>query len=230
MHDWKLKMQKAVQHFAEQLRGIRSGTISIGLIQTIRVDCQGKLVTLNRLGAVKGQGDRILITPFDRVNVPAIVRALGDSRLSAYALNPTTVSVSIPPLSVEQRAETARHVKKLGEEAKIAVRAIRQEVRKYIDASGRGSLAQSRKQPIMLWSRSRNWSRRRSASSIDEASGSFPATLLQSAFEQVYVEGRYWRRIRYGQKCTARRLPNDQDWADERITSFRRARPDLFPQ
>jgi ribosome recycling factor len=139
MRDWKPKMQRVAEHFAEQLRGIRSGTISIGLIQTIRVDCQGKLVPINRLGTVRGQGDRILITPFDRASVPAIVKTLGDSRLSAYALNPTTVCVSIPPQSVEQRAETARHVKKLGEEAKVAVRAIRQEARKQIDASGRGS-------------------------------------------------------------------------------------------
>ena len=42
-------------------------------------------------------------------------------------------------LSVEQREETARHVKKLGEEAKIAVRTIRQQARKQIEASGRGS-------------------------------------------------------------------------------------------
>ena len=38
MHDWKPKMQKVASHFAEQIRSIRSGTISVGLIQTIRVD------------------------------------------------------------------------------------------------------------------------------------------------------------------------------------------------
>jgi ribosome recycling factor len=139
MRDWKPKMERVTTHLAEQLRGIRSGTVSVGMIQTIRVDCQGKMVPINRLGTVKGQGDRILISPFDRANVSAIVKAMGDSRLSAYALNPTTVCVSIPPLSVEQRAETARHVKKLGEEAKITVRTIRQEARKQIDSSGRGS-------------------------------------------------------------------------------------------
>jgi ribosome recycling factor len=133
-------MQKVVRHFADQLRGIRSGTISIGMIQTIRVDFQGHSVPINRLGVVKSQGDRILITPFDRASVPLIVRALGESRLSAYALNPTTVSVSVPPLSVEQRAETIRHVKKLGEDAKIAVRNVRQQARKQIEVSGRGSL------------------------------------------------------------------------------------------
>jgi ribosome recycling factor len=140
MHDWKPKMQKVARHFAEQVRGIRSGTISIALIQTIRVDCQGHSVPINRLGAVKSQGDRILITPFDRANVSSIVRSLTESRLSAYALNPTTVCVSIPTLSVEQREETARHVKKLGEEAKIAIRSIRQQARKQIEVSGRGSL------------------------------------------------------------------------------------------
>jgi ribosome recycling factor len=139
MHDWKPKMRKVVQHFTEQVRGIRSGTISISLIQTIRVDCQGNSVPISRLGTVKTQGDRILITPFDRANVPSIVKALSESRLSAYALNPATVCVSVPTQSLEQRAETARHVKKLGEDAKIAIRSIRQQARKQIEASGRGS-------------------------------------------------------------------------------------------
>ncbi len=42
-------------------------------------------------------------------------------------------------MSGEQRQEIARHVKKLGEEAKVAIRAIRQQTRKQIEASGRGS-------------------------------------------------------------------------------------------
>jgi ribosome recycling factor len=139
MNDWQPRMERMVRHFADQLRGIRTGTISIGLIETVRVACQGNLVAINRLGAVKSQGDRILIAPFDRANVPAMVKALNESRLSAYALNPTTVSVSVPPMSVEQRQEIARYVKKLGEEAKVAIRAIRQQARKQIESSGRGS-------------------------------------------------------------------------------------------
>jgi ribosome recycling factor len=136
----KPRMDRAVQHFAEQLRGIRSGTISIGLIDTVRVAVQGNLVPINRLGTARMQGDRILIAPFDAGQVPAIVKSLNDARLSAYALNPTTVSVSVPPMSVEQRQEIARHVKKLGEEAKVGIRAIRQQTRKQIESSGRGSL------------------------------------------------------------------------------------------
>jgi ribosome recycling factor len=140
MYDWKPRMQKIARHFAEQLHGIRSGAVDRGVIQTVRVDLQGNAVPISRLGAIKMQGNRILIQPFDRATVSAIVKALCESRMSAYAVNPTTVCVSVPTMSVEQRDDIVRHVKKLGEEAKVAVRAIRQQVRKQIEASGRGSL------------------------------------------------------------------------------------------
>jgi ribosome recycling factor len=139
MNDWKFSMRKTVQHFADQLRVIRTGTISAGLVQSVRVTCQGNPIAVGRLGAIKSQGDRILVEPFDRAIVTSIVKALNDARLSAYAVNPTTVAVSVPPISLEQRAEIARHVKKLGEDTKVAVRAIRQQARKWIEATGRGS-------------------------------------------------------------------------------------------
>jgi ribosome recycling factor len=139
MNDWKRRMQQTVSHLAEQLVGIRTGTISLGFMETVRADCHGNSVPIRRLGVIKQQGDRILVTPFDKADVPAVVKALGEARLNAYALNPATLSVSVPPISVEQRGEIARHVKKLGEEAKMAIRAIRQEARKQIEVSGRGS-------------------------------------------------------------------------------------------
>src|SRR5262245_52704929 len=59
----KPRMDKAVEQFAEQLHGIRSGTVSIGLIEAVRVPVQGNLVPINRLGNARMQGDRILIAP-----------------------------------------------------------------------------------------------------------------------------------------------------------------------
>jgi hypothetical protein len=53
---------------------------------------------------------------------------------------------------------------------------------------------------------------------------------LQAALEQVYVEGRYVRRIRYEHPCDPPLSPEDQAWADERMGAFRSARPDLFPR
>ena len=140
MSDWKPRMQKIARQLAEQLQGIRSGTVDRGVVETFRVEVNGKSVPIRGLGVIKTQGDRILVQPFDRAAVPAIIKALNESRMSGYALDPTTVCVSVPAMSVEQRNEIIRHVTKLGEEAKIAVRAIRQQARKQIDASGRGSI------------------------------------------------------------------------------------------
>jgi hypothetical protein len=53
---------------------------------------------------------------------------------------------------------------------------------------------------------------------------------LQAALEQVYVEGRYARRIRYDDPCDPALAAEDQAWATDRIAAFRAARPDLFPR
>ena len=106
MNDWKPRMQKTVRHLAEQLAGIRTGTITMGFIETVRLDCQGSSAPIRHIGVIKQQGVRILVTPFDKADVPAVVRSLTEARLNAYALNPATVSVSVPPVSREQRGES----------------------------------------------------------------------------------------------------------------------------
>ena len=82
MYDWKPRMQQAARHLAEQLRGIRTGTVDRGVLQTISVDWHGDSVPINRLAVIKTQGDRFLLLPFDRSSVPAVVKALGNSCLS----------------------------------------------------------------------------------------------------------------------------------------------------
>jgi ribosome recycling factor len=139
MYDWKIRMEKTVRHLAEQLGGIRPETLSIGFLETFRVPVQGNPLTLKRLAVITRQGQRIVITPFDPATVGAVVKALTEARLNAYALNPKSVCVSVPPMSGEERTAMARHVKKLGEEARVAVRAVRQDARKQIAARGRGS-------------------------------------------------------------------------------------------
>jgi ribosome recycling factor len=139
MNDWKPRMDKAVHHLAEQLAGIRAGTLSVGFIETFRASLHGNSVAIGRMASVTSRGDRIVITPFDPSHVPAVVKALSEAKMNAYALDPRTVCVSVPPVSGEQRADLAKHVKRLGEEAKVVIRSIRQDARKQIAARGRGS-------------------------------------------------------------------------------------------
>jgi ribosome recycling factor len=137
MGDWESRMNKPVRSLAEQLRGIRAGTLSPGFIETFRVPVHGSPAPIGHVASIAMQQGRIVITPFDRSLVPAIVKALTDARQNAYALDPARVCVSIPPISGEQRAEIGRHVKKLGEDARVAVRSTRQDIRKQMAALGR---------------------------------------------------------------------------------------------
>jgi ribosome recycling factor len=139
MSDWSAKMHKTVRHLADQLSGMRPGALSVGFVETFRVALHGSPMPLRHVASVAREADRIIVRPFDAAHVPSIVKSLTESKLNAYAQDPTTVCVTIPPMSGEQRADMARHVKKLGEEAKIAIRAIRQDARKAIAARGRGS-------------------------------------------------------------------------------------------
>src|SRR5688572_679421 len=91
--DFREAMRKAVWHLAEQLSGIRPGAISPGFLETFRVTSRGRSAPIGRLAALASQADRILITPFDPSDVPAVVKALADARMNAYALNPRTVCV-----------------------------------------------------------------------------------------------------------------------------------------
>lgn len=137
MGDWKSRMNRPVQYLTEQLKGIRGGTLSPGFIESFRVPVRGSHVPIGHLASITTQQGRIVITPFDRALVPAIVKALVEARQNAYALDRARVCVAIPPISGEQRDEIVRHVKKLGEEARVAARSIRQDIRKQMAALGK---------------------------------------------------------------------------------------------
>jgi ribosome recycling factor len=137
--DWKEKMTKSVFYLEEQLRGIRPGTLSVGFIETFKVSYHGSPTPLGQLASfnqVKGQvgkPDQILVIPFDTTIVATVANSLQAAKLNAYQANPKTVCVSVPPISGEQRIDLAKHIKKLGEETKIAIRSIRQATRKNTD-------------------------------------------------------------------------------------------------
>src|SRR5947199_10741714 len=99
MNDWKPRMQKAVRHLAEQLAGIRAGTLSVGFVETFRASLHGNSVAIGRIASVTSRGDRIVVTPFDSANVSAVVKALAEAKLNAYALDTRTVRVGLPPVS-----------------------------------------------------------------------------------------------------------------------------------
>lgn len=134
MPDWKQRMQKSVQLLSDQLSGIRPGTVSVGFVETFKIGSNGTTVPIQMIATVASRESNILVTPHDRRHIAPIIKALTDAKFSAYSLNPSTVNVSVPPISGEQKDDIARHIKRLGEDAKVAVRSIRQGAKKSLVA------------------------------------------------------------------------------------------------
>lgn len=134
--DAEARMEKALQHLKETLRGIRTSRASSALVENIRVEYYGTPTPLNQLASISIPEPRtIAIKPFDASAVEGIVKALQKSDLG---ISPETdgkvVRLSMPPLSGEQRKKYAAKAKELCEEGRVSMRNVRRDVNKHADA------------------------------------------------------------------------------------------------
>ncbi|MFC7405269.1 ribosome recycling factor [Georgenia alba] len=129
------KMDKAVEVAREELGHIRSGRANAGMFAPILVDYYGSPTPLQQLGSVTiPEARTVLISPYDRTASDAIVRALRDSDLG---VNPTddgnVIRVVLPTLTEERRRDYVKLARSKGEDARIAIRAVRRKAKEELD-------------------------------------------------------------------------------------------------
>jgi ribosome recycling factor len=137
MDENKGKMQKAVEYLAEELKGVRTGRASTGLVENIHIDYYGNLSPLKQVASLATpQADQILIKPFDPASIKDIERAIKNSDLSiAPIIEGKMIRLTIPPLSQERRSQFANQVKQIGEQAKVSIRNIRRDAIKHLEVA-----------------------------------------------------------------------------------------------
>ncbi len=137
--DARERMDKAVEHFHQEILGIRSGRASAGLIENVRVDYYGQKSPLSQIAAITVPEPRCLVVkPYDPSAIKDIERAIVGSNLGlTVSQEGGTLRIVVPPLSEEQRKKLAAHVKALSEEAKVALRNVRRDVLKHVEAAAR---------------------------------------------------------------------------------------------
>lgn len=128
-------MEKAADYLRSELRGVRTGRATTGLVEFIKVDYYGSMQDLRSLAAITvPEPTQILIRPFDAGSVQGIIKAIQGAGLG---LNPVAegkqVRLALPPLSGDRRNQLIGTVKKMGEEAKIAIRNARRDGNKHLD-------------------------------------------------------------------------------------------------
>lgn len=131
----KEKMDKSVEYYDNELRGIRTGRASTALIAYVKVDYYGNPTELRELAAINvPEPTQLMVKPFDPATKHDIVKAL---EIADLGLNPivdgNTIRINIPPPSNERRKQLIGQVKKLGEDSKVAIRNERRDAIKHLD-------------------------------------------------------------------------------------------------
>ena len=131
----KTRMEKAVEDFRKELAGVRTGRANVALLDHVRVDYHGTPMPVNQLGTLSvPEPTMILIAPWDPTAVSAIDKAI---RISDLGLNPASdgkvIRVPIPPLTEERRKDLVRHLHKVLENHRTAVRNIRRDIKEAIE-------------------------------------------------------------------------------------------------
>jgi len=131
----KTRMEKAVEDFRKDLASVRTGRANVALLDHIRVDYHGTPMPINQLGNLTIPDPMmIVISPWDPGAVPLVDKAI---RTSDLGLNPANdgkvIRVPIPPLTEERRKELVKHIHKVLENHRTAVRNIRRDVKEAIE-------------------------------------------------------------------------------------------------
>ena len=127
------RFTSTISHFADELRKVRTGRAHPTMLDSITVEAYGQRMPLNQVANVTvPEAQLITITPFDPSTIQAVVAAIRNDQ--SLGLNPSddgrVIRVPIPPLTEERRKQIVKQTSEKVEEARIALRNIRQEALK----------------------------------------------------------------------------------------------------
>jgi ribosome recycling factor len=123
------RMDASVEHVRKELAGVRTGRASVTLLDSVHVEAYGSRMPVNQLASLSVPEPSLIVAqPFDPSLLGAIDKAI---RASDLGLNPASdgkvIRIPIPPLTEDRRKELSRHVHKLTEDGRNAVRLVRRD-------------------------------------------------------------------------------------------------------
>ena len=129
LKDTSTRMERSIEAFRKELGKVRTGRASFSLLDGVKVDYYGTPTPIQQVGTLSVPESRLItVTPWDTKMIGPIEKAIQGSGLG---LNPSNdgkmVRIPIPPLTEERRRELAKVVRKMGEDARVAVRNVRRE-------------------------------------------------------------------------------------------------------
>lgn len=127
-------MDKAIAHLEKELVKIRAGKASPAMLSTVMVEYYGSMTPLSQVSNINTPDARtISVQPWEKNIIGAIETAIMNANLGFNPMNNgELVIINVPPLTEERRKQLVKQAKAEAEEAKVGIRAARQEANKDI--------------------------------------------------------------------------------------------------
>ena len=123
------KMEKSINVFAENLAAVRAGRANPAILNKVKVDYYGVETPISQVAGISVPEARLIVVqPWDASILKEIKKAI---LASDIGINPNNdgkvIRLSFPELNEERRKELVKDIKKMAEEAKVAIRSVRRE-------------------------------------------------------------------------------------------------------
>jgi len=127
--DLKRRMDHAVADFQANLASTRTGRASVHMLDQIKVDYYGTPTPINQMAQVSApEPQMILISPWDPTILKDVEKAIQASDLGFNPISDgKVIRVPVPPMTEERRREVCKHLNKVLEEHRTAVRNVRRD-------------------------------------------------------------------------------------------------------
>jgi ribosome recycling factor len=135
--DAEERMEKAVNVYRDELRGLRTGRATPALVENIRVEYYGSPTPLKAMATISTPDPQhLVIKPYDASMLKEVEKAIRSSDLGMAPNNDgKMIRLQVPTMSGEQRQKMVQRIKKSAEEAKVAIRNIRRDGNKQFDVA-----------------------------------------------------------------------------------------------
>lgn len=130
------KMEKTISVMVSDFKSIRAGRANPAVLDKLQVDYYGVPTAINQMAAISVPEPSILaIQPWDASALKLIEKAIN---ISDIGINPQNdgkiIRLAFPSLTEDRRRELSKDIKKMGEDSKVAVRAIRRDAMEKLKA------------------------------------------------------------------------------------------------
>ena len=129
INEIETKMRGTLTNLEKRFTTVRAGRANPSSLDGVMVDYYGSMTPLKSLATISvPEATQLLIKPFDRGCLSDIEKAINSANLGFNPSNDgETIRIVIQALTEERRKELAKEIRKIAEEAKVAIRAIRRD-------------------------------------------------------------------------------------------------------